>query len=68
MIIPLELYTVECDRCKKVYSNDEYCAWIDADYALAKALSDAWIEIEDKHYCLDCYIYNEETDEYKVKN
>lgn len=24
--------------------------------------------IEDKHYCPDCYIYNEETDEYIAKS
>ena len=56
MIVKVEMYTVECDNCKKTSGEDsEYSCWNDDAYALENAMDNDWIEHEEKHYCPDCY-------------
>ncbi len=57
----IETYTIVCDNCKKI-STDQFdiCGWNDKDYALECAKDDNWIECEDKHYCPDCYHFDDE--------
>jgi len=56
MIVKVEMYTVECDNCKKTRgSESEYSCWNDEAYALEEAIDSDWIEHEGKHYCPDCY-------------
>lgn len=71
MIREVQMFTVECDRCKK-----EHCDESDSDYRPfsdtaegARELADYedWVEIDGKDYCFTCYEYDDETDEYKVK-
>lgn len=64
MIKPVTMYSVVCDRCGKTYNeNDGVIAWLDEGTARGQALESEWIEIEDKHYCPDCYEFNDELDE-----
>ena len=68
MIKPVTMYSVVCDRCGKTYNeNDGVIAWLDEGTARGQALELEWIEIEDKHYCPDCYEFNDELDEYVPK-
>lgn len=59
-IIEIEMYSVECDNCKDVYS-DEYSAWSDSGTAEEYATDSDWFRGEDntehegKHYCDACY-------------
>ena len=56
MIIKVEMYTVECDNCKKTSGQDsEYSCWNDDAYALEDAEDNEWIEHEGKHYCPNCH-------------
>lgn len=56
MIVKVEMYTVECDNCKKTRGEDsEYSCWNDENYALEEAIDHDWIDHEGKHYCPDCY-------------
>lgn len=63
------MYQCVCDGCGKTHVNDEfgYIAWADECQAFDDAAKDGWTEIDGKHYCHDCYEYDEETDEYIPK-
>ena len=68
MIKPVTMYSVVCDRCGKTYNeNDGVIAWLDEGTARGQALESEWVEIEDKHYCPDCYEFNDVLDEYVPK-
>ena len=56
MIVKVEMYTVECDNCKKTRgSESEYSCWNDENYALEEACDNDWIQDGEKTYCPDCY-------------
>lgn len=55
MIIEIPMFTVECDRCKKLYSTDEYAGWNDINYAWECASDAEWEDVDDKHYCPNCF-------------
>ena len=67
MIIAEVFYGVECDRCGKVYDGADYGYYDDMDSALEYAKEDEWLEIGGKHYCPDCYVVDEDTEEVKKK-
>lgn len=69
MIKPVTMYSVVCDRCGKTFI-DEFNgieAWLDEGTAKEQAMESEWAEIGDKHYCPDCYEFNDELDEYVPK-
>ena len=48
--------------------GDEYIsAWLDEGTAKEQAMESEWAEIGDKHYCPDCYEFDEKLDEYVPK-
>lgn len=60
--------TYICDGCGERFRDEngfvgyiDYDIWDDAE-------SSEWREIDGKHYCPDCYEYDEESDEYVAKN
>ena len=63
------MYMCECDRCGKIHVNENLgvIAWADCEQAFEDASESGWTEIDGKHYCPDCYEYDEETDEYIPK-
>ena len=67
MIIAEVFYGVKCDRCGKVYDGADYGYYDDMDSALEYAKEDEWLEIGGKHYCPDCYVVDEDTEEVKKK-
>lgn len=36
----VKMYTIKCDRCGKVYENNEYSAWDNPDWARECASED----------------------------
>ena len=69
MIKEVKMFTVICDRCgKDVCKDDDYSCWSDSDFALDIATEKGWQEIECKHYCNDCWKWNEDETEMIVKN
>jgi hypothetical protein len=64
MIKEIPMYTVICDRCGADHNADaDWSAWNDKDYAVDCAKEDLWEEIDGKHYCPDCYFWDDEDDE-----
>lgn len=67
MIKPVTMYTAVCDRCGKQFVADDFAAYTDICTAREQAMESEWIEIGDKHYCPDCYEFDDELDEYVPK-
>ena len=63
MIVSEIFYGVKCNRCGKQYEDGEHSFWSDEDNAIDNAMESEWIEEKGKHYCPECYEYNEEKDE-----
>lgn len=67
MIKEVKMYTVICDNCGKDCNADsEYSCWSDDTFARDCAMEDDWITEGDKHYCPQCYSYND-NDELELK-
>lgn len=47
--------------------DDGIIAWGDECTAKEQAMESEWAEIGDKHYCPDCYEFDDELDEYVPK-
>ena len=69
MIKPVTMYSVVCDRCGKTFIDEinGIVAWLDEGTAKEQAMESEWVEIGDKHYCPDCYEFDDELDEYVPK-
>ena len=63
MIVSEIFYGVKCNRCGEQYEDGEHSFWSDEDNAIENAIESEWIEEKGKHYCTECYEYNEEKDE-----
>ena len=57
MIKEVKSYSLICDNCGKTYVENycDYSIWLDESLAIEDAMSEGWIEHEDKHYCPSCY-------------
>lgn len=61
MIKEVKMYTVVCDNCgKDVNEGAEYSCWNDKRYAQDIAMEADWLSEGDKHYCQDCFSYDDE--------
>ena len=63
MIKPVTMYSVICDRCGKTFIDE----WVDEETVKEQAMESEWVEMGDKHYCPDCYEFDEKLDEYVPK-
>ena len=55
------MFTVICDGCGKDVNKDaDYSCWDDKGYAEDIAMDSDWVTDNDKHYCTDCYYYDED--------
>jgi len=60
MLQKVEMYTVVCDNCQKdIGTEDEYSCWNDDSYAETNAMESDWQKEEKKHYCPECYSYDD---------
>lgn len=56
----VQMHTVVCDNCKlDIGIDQEYSCWNDANFAEENAINSDWLIHDGKHYCLDCYDYDE---------
>ncbi len=61
MIKEMTMYTAVCDECgQQLNVGDEIIAWNDKGYAEDIAMDSDWVTDNDKHYCPDCYYYDED--------
>ena len=68
MIKLVTMYSVVCDRCGKTFrEGDTTITGADKKSAIGYALESGWVEIGDKHYCPDCFKFDDELDEYVPK-
>lgn len=61
MIKPITMYSVVCDRCGRILEDG--AVWEDKSSAISYAVNSKWKEIGDKHYCPNCYEFDDELDE-----
>lgn len=68
MIKPIKMYSVVCDRCGKTFcEGDSIITGADKKSARGYARESGWVEIGNKHYCPDCFKFDDELDEYVPK-
>lgn len=61
MIKEVTMYTVVCDNCKKdCNEGQEYSCWSDKSYTEDSAMEADWLKEDDKHYCTDCFSYDDD--------
>ncbi len=62
-------YGLICDRCEQVFEHPftGYSLWTNQSAPIEESTDRDWIEHEGKHYCPECYIIDEETDEITIK-
>jgi len=59
----VEMFTIICDHCQlNIGMNEEYSCWSDDSYAEENAMESDWLKQGDKHYCPDCYGYDDNDD------
>lgn len=64
MIVKEIFYGIECNRCRETFMDyNDHSFWMDEDTAIEQATDSEWIAEKGKHYCPDCYDFNEEKDE-----
>lgn len=69
MIRPVTLYEGICNGCGKrlEYDGGAITAWVD-ELTVSEFMQDkGWLENNGKHYCPDCYEYDENIDDYVPK-
>jgi hypothetical protein len=67
-IIQETFYAVKCDRCGETHQNyDDTQFWSEPGTAIEQAYDSEWIEKDGKHYCPNCFVIDEVTDEETVK-
>lgn len=68
MIKQVTYYDIICDRCGKSFSEESNTCYSDTESAEITAIfSSDWVVKDCKHYCPDCYEFDEETKKYKPK-
>jgi len=61
MIQEVKMYTILCDGCNKdVCDGTEYSAWSDVGYVEDAAMEENWHVEDSKHYCPDCFEYDDD--------
>lgn len=61
MIAKTEMYTIVCDNCGlDIGSTQEYSCHADEQAAEENAMEGDWLKEGDKHYCTDCFKYDDE--------
>jgi len=62
MIIERTFYAIQCDSCKiKAKNYEDRVFWQDKSRSREEAIESEWHEEKDKHYCPECYSFDEET-------
>jgi len=62
MIIKARFFAVECDNCKnQAHGQEEWPYWYSGIIEVEEnAMESEWLKEGDKHYCPDCFSYDDE--------
>jgi hypothetical protein len=61
MIKEVKMFTVICDNCgKDANDGEDYSCWNDKSFAEDIAVEAGYLKEDDKHYCQDCFSYDED--------
>ncbi len=63
MIVSEIFYGVKCDRCGEMHDDGEHTFWNDEGSSIENAMESEWITEKHKHYCPNCYEFNEDKDD-----
>ena len=67
MIKQVTYYDIICDRCGKSFREESNTCYPDTESAEITAMYSEWRAMREKHYCPECYEYDDETGNYKPK-
>lgn len=68
MLKEVTMYTIVCDSCGcDVNYDTDYSCWNDENYVDEIRQEAGWEKVDDKHYCTDCFEYDD-NDELTIKN
>jgi hypothetical protein len=61
MIVEVKMFTIDCDNCgKNAHEDGDFSCYNDKEGALEEAMESAgFIEEKGKHYCENCWQYDE---------
>lgn len=60
MLKEVKMFTIICDSCgKDVNSDSEFSCWNDEGYLEDIRTNSDWEKVDEKHYCTNCYEYDE---------
>lgn len=69
MIKEVTMYTVVCDGCgKDVNADNDISCWNDTGYLNDIAYDAGWERLEGKHYCPECFEYDNDDDTIILKH
>lgn len=61
MIKTVIMYTILCNNCgQDACEGEEYSCWSEPDYVSDGAEESGWHVDDDKHYCPDCWSWDDE--------
>jgi hypothetical protein len=61
MIKEVKMFTVICDNCGKDANFwEDYSCWNDKSFAEDIAVENGYLKDDNKHYCQDCFSYDED--------
>lgn len=60
-LIKSTCYGVMCDNCKEIFEDGftGFSLYTDENYAHERAGDSGWTEDEERHYCSECYKYDD---------
>ena len=68
MLKEVKMFTIVCDGCgEDVNADTDYSCWNDENYVEDIREEAGWEKVDGKHYCTDCFEYDE-NDELIIKN
>lgn len=60
MLKEVKMFTIICDGCGKDVNSDlEFSCWNDESYLEDIRTDSDWEKVDEKHYCTNCYEYDE---------
>jgi hypothetical protein len=68
MLKEVKMFTIICDGCKKdVNADADYSCWNEESVLEEIRQEAGWEKVDEKHYCIDCFEYDD-NDKLVIKN
>jgi hypothetical protein len=60
MLKQVTMYTIVCDGCgKDVNADTDYSCWSEIEHNEEVRHEAGWEKLDEKHYCTDCFEYDD---------